>query len=70
MKKIKKTSRLEILRKSLGLTQEELGRAAGITQARVAQVEAGDFSPKVLKKLAAALNYLGDYSELKEWIEV
>jgi len=51
-------ARLAAFRKSKGMTQRALARAAGISQALVAEIERGKHSPSpaALAKLASALS--------------
>ena len=57
-------------RKHLGLTQEEVSRAAGISRSYYARIECGDFElpPKTAKKIADVLlfDWTEFYSEAKE----
>jgi transcriptional regulator with XRE-family HTH domain len=51
-------TRLTEIRKSKGMTQRELARAAGVSQALVAELERGKHPPSIssLAKLAVALS--------------
>ena len=54
------------IRKSKNMSQDELGRALGVSQAMIAQYESGKRKPKIgtLAKIAEALNvYIGKLDE-------
>lgn len=49
---------LRAMRKKAGLTQEQLAKKAGVSQALIARIEAGTIDPRIstLRKILAALN--------------
>jgi len=55
--RIPKPSEIRAMRTKLGLTQSQLAKLAGVTQAYIAKIEAGDADPKVstLEKILTAL---------------
>lgn len=50
---------LQYVRRKAGLSQRELGRRAGVTQASIARIEAGQTSPRfeTLDRLLSACGY-------------
>lgn len=48
------TNQVRAARKAAGLTQAELGAAAGVTRQTVVAIEAGDYNPSVYLALALA----------------
>jgi transcriptional regulator with XRE-family HTH domain len=65
MPKPTKIRRLAIVRRELGLTQADLGKAIGVTQARISQFESdGDIPKRLLLLLAQELKYDSDPQEL------
>ena len=60
---VSKTFQLRLLRKSVGLSQNELAQAAKISQPLVARIERGERKPsvKVAKRIASVLGF--DWTE-------
>jgi transcriptional regulator with XRE-family HTH domain len=55
--------RISRLRRSVGLSQEELGRRAGVKAVQISKYERGIYAPRaaVLGRIAAALGTTADY---------
>ena len=47
-------NKLRQLREEKGITQEELGRLAGVSRQTISQIERGDYSPSVTLALKLA----------------
>ena len=66
-----KTTKLEQLRKELGLTKAALARATEMQQGMINWIESGRFVPyeSQLRKLAKALDWKGDLTDLTKEVD-